>query len=337
MTKAATVRYAPARRLYEVKTLLNSSGGASIYDIAERLEVSVRTAIRYLRALEAAGEPLYEEQDGRRKVWRLMPSARQEAITLSTSQMMSLFLSRRVFDFLAGTGFKEDLDDVFERLGATLRRQDFVAARNLELKLFDINEAPHLYGDRLEHVNDMLTALLREDRLRVTHDSVARQKKEFILEPYTLLVYKKGLYLAGHSQAHQALRTFSLDGFGDVEWLKGDHFTYPADYHPSQLAEGAFGLIRGPRERVRIRFEEKVARFVRRRQWHPTQEIRRVSGGIELRMELSGTVELASWVLGFGDQAEVLEPPALRQQVAAELRRAAARYDSLESFRAPSG
>ena len=64
-------RYAPARRLHELKTLLNSTGGVTVYDIAERLGTSVRTAIRYLRALERAGEPLYEEIDGRRKVWRL--------------------------------------------------------------------------------------------------------------------------------------------------------------------------------------------------------------------------------------------------------------------------
>ena len=31
-----------------------------------------------------------------------------------------------------------------------------------------------------------------------------------MLEPYTLLVYKKGLYLAGYSQHHQSVRTFSL-------------------------------------------------------------------------------------------------------------------------------
>ncbi len=48
--------------------------------------------------------------------------------------------------------------------------------------------------------------------------------------------------------------------------------------------------------------------------------------GVELTMEVSGTVELASWVLGFGDQAEVLEPDSLRDQVAAELARASARY-----------
>jgi hypothetical protein len=69
-----------------------------------------------------------------------------------------------------------------------------------------------------------------------------------------------------------------------------------------------------------------VARFVKRRLWHPTQQIRRVGGGIELTMDVAGTTELVSWVLGFGDKAEVLEPESLREEVGAELARAAARY-----------
>ena len=52
-----------------------------------------------------------------------MPTARRQSITLTTAQMVALFLSRRVFDFLAGTGFKEDLDDVFAKLEATLKPQ----------------------------------------------------------------------------------------------------------------------------------------------------------------------------------------------------------------------
>ncbi|MBI5546099.1 MAG: transcriptional regulator [Deltaproteobacteria bacterium] len=319
-------RYSPAARLHELKTLFDTSGGVSVYDIAERLHVSVRTAIRYLRALEAAGEPLYEEFTGKTKVWRLMPSARHETITLSVGQMVTLYLSRRVFDFLAGTGFKEDLDDVFAKLEATLKRKDFKSARNLDRKIFDVNEAPHLYQDRIEHVNDIITALLREERLRVSHGSVSKSQRVFVLEPYTLLVYKKGLYLAGYSHHHRCIRLFSLDGFREVEWQKGDKFEYPADFQPSQLTEGAFGLIGGPRTKVRIFFDEKVARFVRRRQWHPTQQIKHVDGGIELSMEVAGTVELMSWVLGFGDKAEVLEPEGLRAEVTAELGRAASRY-----------
>lgn len=318
--------YAPARRLHELKTLLNTSGGITVYDIAERLHTSVRTAIRYLRALERAGEPLFEEKDGRRKLWRLKPSARHESITLTMSQMVALFLSRRVFDFLAGTGFKEDLDDVFERLEATLKRKDFLAVRNLDRKILDVNEAPHIYAERVEDVNDVMTALIREERLRVRHDSVGAGKTRFVIEPYTLLIYKKGLYLVCNSLHHNAIRTFALDGFRAVDWVRGERFDYPTDYDPSRVYEGAFGIISGPRQRVRIFFDQSVARFVRRRRWHPTQRIRAVDGGIELTMHVSGAVELRSWILGFGDKAVVLEPPELRKQVVDELRGAADRY-----------
>lgn len=316
-------RYAPASRLQEVRSLVDSATGASIYDIAERFDCSTRTALRYIQALQASGEPLYEETVGKRKVWRLMPAARRQAITLTTSQMVALFLSRRVFDFLAGTGFKEDLDEVFEKLEAMLKRKDFLAVRNLDRKVFDVNEARHLYEGRIEDVNDIVTALLREERLRVTHEGVSGGRKTFVLEPYTLLVYKKGLYLAGFSHQHREIRTFALDGFRAVDWLKGDRFDYPADFRPEQLTEGAFGMIRGEATRVRILFDPKVARYVQRRQWHPTQLFRRVDGGVEMTMEVRGTVEVVSWVLGFGDKARVVEPEGLRKQVAGESARSA--------------
>ncbi|MES1171875.1 MAG: transcriptional regulator [Bacteroidota bacterium] len=309
-----------------MRALLDSATGASIYDIAERFGVSVRTAQRYLEALRAAGEPLYEETADKRKVWRLMPSARRETLTLTTSQMLSLFLSRRVFDFLAGTGFKEDLDDVFARLEATLRRRDFVAARHLDRKIYDVNEAPHIYEGRVEHVNEILTALLREERLQIVHESVDKGRRTALFEPYTLLVYKKGLYLTGFSHAHGQIRTLALDGFRDVSWRRGDSFPYPPDFHPDKLAEGAFGLIKGPPAVARVFFTDKVARYVTRRLWHASQTFRPVRGGIELTLKVNGTLELASWILSFGDQAEVRAPAELRAAVRDELTRAAARY-----------
>src|SRR6185312_9672028 len=118
--RARGPRYEPAARLHQVRALLDSAEGVTIYDVAERFDMNPRTALRYMQALQRAGEPLYQQVVGKRKVWRIMPTARRQTITLSTSQMVALFLSRRVFDFLAGTGFKEDLDEVFGKLEATL-------------------------------------------------------------------------------------------------------------------------------------------------------------------------------------------------------------------------
>ena len=204
--KSPVTRYAPAARLHQLRTLLDGPEGVSIYDVAERFAVNPRTALRYLQALGRADEPLYEETVGKRKVWRLMPTARRQSITLTTAQMVALFLSRRVFDFLAGTGFQEDLDDVFAKLEATLRRRDSAAARNLDRKVFDVNEARHLYEDRLEDVNDIMTALLREDRLRVTHEGVSGGRKTFVLERRTrlLVATRRGSTFRGAARATAA-------------------------------------------------------------------------------------------------------------------------------------
>ena len=122
------------------------------------------------------------------------------------------------------------------------------------------------------------------------------------------------------------MRTFALDDIRDIEWMKGSRFEYPADYDPAKIAPGAFGLVPGPATNVRIFFTDKVARYVRRRLWHPSQNIRRVKAGIELAMVLSGTTELVSWVLSFGREAELLEPQSLRDELAREAAGMRTRY-----------
>jgi hypothetical protein len=45
-----------------------------------------------------------------------------------------------------------------------------------------------------------------------------------------------------------------------------------------------------------------------------------------IELKVQGTVEVETWVLGFGDKAVVLEPPALPEAVADELSRAVGSY-----------
>ena len=74
---------------------------------------------------------------------------------------------------------------------------------------------------------------------------------------------------------------------------------------------------------MRIWFDDKVARYVQRRMWHPTQRFKKAARGVEMTMDVRGTTEIVSWVLGFGDKARVVAPPELRAQIAAEAARVA--------------
>ncbi len=319
--------YAPSQRLTSVRDLLHSTGGLSVYEIAERLEVNVMTARRYVRALEDLGVPIYDDigDDGRTKIWRVQPGDRRRSIEMSVVQMIALYLGRAMFDFLDGTGFKQDLDDVFMRLASTLKNKRFSAVKNLDRKLVAVHEARFLYDDHIDDVNDILTALLKEQQLRVVYRR--KNTKAFVIDPYTLVVHNGGLYLVAYSHKHEQVRTFAVDELRDVEWIKGADFNYPADYDPARRFEAAFGVFSGPAERVRIMLRDpEVIRRARRRQWHPSQRLRNVAGGAVLTLKVFPSSGLENWLLGFGAAAEVLEPPALRQRVADRLRAAVALY-----------
>jgi predicted DNA-binding transcriptional regulator YafY len=310
----------PSQRRDQLKILLRS-GWLTSSEIIERLGVGRSTAFRLLKEVGET-EPVESDEIEGKTRWRLPHGSRDEPLRISTSQMVAFTFVRSALGFLRGTGLDDDLVEVFDRLSHALKKSDYELSKNLDRKLFDVNEASYDYSDKIDVVNDVITALLREERITCTRAGGARTK----IDPYTLVLYKKGLYLLGHSHEHKATRSFGLDKIVDTERHAGERFDYPDDFDPAAHVLGPFGLIRGPRQRVVVRFDAKVAHYVKRRRWHATQAFRDVDGGIEMTIEPEGTDEMVSWVLGFGATAEVIAPRELRERVAKEMERACARY-----------
>jgi predicted DNA-binding transcriptional regulator YafY len=322
MPRSARPDLTPSQRRDELRILLRA-GWQPLSAIMERLGVSRATAFRCLKELGTTDPLESMDLDGRRNAWRLPPSAKDHPLHITTSEMVALAFVKNALGFTAGTGIKEDLDALFGRLSHALRASDYAHWKNLDRKLFDLNEASFDYGDKMEVVNDVITALLREERITLTQEGKAPVK----VDPYSLALYKKGLYVVGLSHARDDLRNFGLDKIVEVERHAGEHFAYPEDWAPGTFFRGPWGIIRGERVEVVLRFHEKVRHFVTRRAWHWTQAFAETGdGGVEMRVQPEGVEEMVSWVLGFGASAEVVEPAWLRERVAGELRTAAARY-----------
>ena len=61
--------------------------------------------------------------------------------------------------------------------------------------------------------------------------------------------------------------------------------------------------------------------------WHASQRVQREDdGSLTWRATVAGTIEIRLWILSWGDDVEVLEPPELRTDVTATMGRALARY-----------
>lgn len=53
--------------------------------------------------------------------------------------------------------------------------------------------------------------------------------------------------------------------------------------------------------------------------WHPSQSLRDLPDGrLEMTLRLADTLDVRRWILGFGVQAKVVAPEALREALRAE-------------------
>lgn len=148
------------------------------------------------------------------------------------------------------------------------------------------------------------------------------------LHPYRLLFSRHSWYVIGRSTLHRSVRTFHVGRIRRLEVLE-DPYEIPSGFSLERYLGNAWHLIPepGPDAEVVIRFASKVAQNVAEVGWHKTQRLAfQADGSLEYRVTVSGLNEIAWWILGYGDQAEVLAPAALRRLVAGHAQRMLAKY-----------
>jgi proteasome accessory factor B len=179
---------------------------------------------------------------------------------------------------------------------------------------------PHhpLTGARL-HYERLQLALQARRRIRLQYDSLfERAVISTLISPYALLFSRRSWYVIGRSSLHRAVRTFHLGRILNSE-ITDDTYRIPAGFSVSRHLGQAWRLIREPQARAQVivRFQPLVARNVAEVAWHPTQVLSwNDDGSLDFRVVVEGLQEISWWILGYGDQAEVLEPPELRKLVA---------------------
>ena len=135
------------------------------------------------------------------------------------------------------------------------------------------------------------------------------------------------LYLMGWDESRKANRTFKVERILSAS-LTPETFTPPEDAATAKELLRAWDVIadEDPVDVV-IRFSPSVAKRAAETRWHPSQELEpEADGSLIWRGRVAGLREIKIWILGWGSDAEVLEPAELRSLVAEELARAAALY-----------
>jgi len=303
------------QRLLRVLQLLRSGRRYNIDALADDLGVSRRTVFRDLSELKDAGVVCqYDADEGK---YGIEPSHYLPPVNVTLEEGLALMLLTRHFVN----------DRVFPLAGAAMS-----AGWKLESLL---PEKVRSYCGRMlegvsvdwqqvsdtESVADVLgvfqRAVAERRKVAIRYDSYyEREEIDTVIRPYAVTFRRRGWYVIGFSERHREVRMFKLERVLDSATLEA---TFRPD--PSFSLDGYFGnawhmIPGGRRQHVEVHFSSMVAGNVEEVVWHRTQRTRRRSDGtLVFEADVDGIEEILWWVLGYGDQAIVQEPDALRALV----------------------
>jgi predicted DNA-binding transcriptional regulator YafY len=320
-----------ASRLLCLLLLLQSRGRMTAQQLADALEVSVRTVYRDAEALSAAGIPLYGDA-GHAGGYQLLEGYRTRLTGLTTAEAKALFLSG-----LPGPAAELGLGSVLAAATLKLRAALPASVREHADRLAErfYLDAPGWYRrpEDVPHLPIVATAVWDRQVIQVTY----RRWKEPTevtrrLEPHGLVLKAGVWYVVARSDGE--MRTYRIDQIVAATVCGCDFAAEPGfdlvRHWQSYLAEFHRQLYTG---HAIIRLS---AEGVRR-----TREV--LSAAAVAAVETTGAVEADGWVrarvpiesadnaladfLRLGADIEILEPAELREQATSAIRAMAAIYD----------
>jgi predicted DNA-binding transcriptional regulator YafY len=310
-----------ADRLLSILLLLQSHGRLPARSLAERLEVSERTISRDMEALSMAGVPVYAER-GRRGGWELTDSYRTDLTGLSESELRSVVLGATP-SLLADLGLADAAERALVKLLAALpeaRRRDAEQARGyLHVDPTGWRRAE----EAAPHLPLLEQALRAGRRVAMTYERTFDPSAvEREVDPLGLVAKGAVWYLI--AAVGDQVRTYRASRIREVRVLDEPAARPPGfDLAAWWATSRAEYEARLPVFRARVRIAPHAlarARFGWRFGRIEEEAAADADGWVSCGLRFD-TIDVAvEALLGLGRDAEIADPPELRERVAAAAR-----------------
>ena len=313
-------------RLLRLIQMLQWERRCSVDRLHSELGVTRRTIFRDLKVLEGAGMPCTFDKDSQSYV--LDRESLLPPLTMTLEEALALaVLTRKALHSRVFPGHRAALTaalKVESALPPEIRRHCGDQLAQVDVRFWPTSD--------LETAGDVLVQLQRAltDRRKVTvrYESYYENREiDTVLHPYRLRFIRRGWYVIAFSRRHGQVRTFKIERIVSARTLDEPYVIDP-DFDLEDYYGNAWQMIRGDKPyHVVIHFSPLVAGNLEEVVWHRTQQTeRRPDGSVIFEVDVDGISEIAWWVLGYGKEAVVKQPPELRALVVEHARAMMAAY-----------
>ena len=302
-------------RVVQILTTLQAGEKYAVNDLAKMFGTSRRTIFRDLKELQTIGVPYhYNAKTGS---YTIDPEFFLPPIDLNLQEALSLLL------LVHKAGSQIQLPFKNSALLAALKIENNLPTKirqycNTTLRNISTRVDPQALMNLLDKTFAQLQkAITTKHKVNIKYHSLF---ESIIIDvelcPYHLMYNRRAWYVLGFSDVHKSIRTFKLNRIKELKSTER-YFVGGESFDLYDYLGRAWSMIREGRiYNIKLRFLPMVANNVTEVQWHSTQKVTHNSDGsatIEFRVD--GLREITWWILGYGDQVQVLAPKVLRNKV----------------------
>ena len=285
-------------RLFGILLILEHKRRVRAQDLAEEYEVSKRTIYRDMSALNQMGVPIASLPG---EGFELVEGFYIPPLMFNENEAVALILGSRLLTQQAAGSFTQSADSALAKITVALPEQ--VRARAEALTNIIGFVTPNAKFDLDDPQLLLIQKAIQEKR--VVHIRYRGYRKDEVternVEPHQLFYSDGAWYFEGYCRLRKDIRAFRLSRIEKINSLK------------EMFAKKRAGKTKNQKMiEIKIRFAAGVVRWVRERQHYGFQS---EENDVVMVYHVEDVSEITTWILGWGDAAEVLSPKELRKNL----------------------
>ncbi|MGC8828149.1 MAG: helix-turn-helix transcriptional regulator [Verrucomicrobiia bacterium] len=305
----------PLERMIKIHQAIASGRYPNATRLSLELEVSTKSIYRDIEFMrDRMGLPI-EFDNVKNGYYYTEPVENFPAIQISEGEFFALLVAEKALQQYRGTNFEKPLISAFKKMASALPEEISLHISDWEQAIsFQLRQTPVI---NLEIFEKIASAVSSKKQLEILYKKPGQITPETrVIEPYHLANINGEWFLFAYDKLRKDIRTFVPARIQSARFT-GESFVKKLKFSVQKFLRDSFGVHCGSGNySIVIRFNENVADYIREKKWHESQQLIELpDGGVEMRLTLSSLVEIQRWILSWGGNAVVLEPPELASSV----------------------
>jgi predicted DNA-binding transcriptional regulator YafY len=317
-------------RLLSALMLLQAHGRLSTRELAERLEISQRTAHRDMEALSAAGIPIFALR-GARGGWELEKGWRTKVPGLDEAELRALLMAQP--SALGDPRLIAAAERAFGKLMAAMPGSMRIQAASIRARLHIDPTGWNLSSEDLSQLPIVQEAIANDSKLTFLYTRPAGETAPRTVDPFGIVCKQSIWYLV--ARTHAGMRTYRVSRMSNAMALTV-HFERPANFDLTRYWKTSTARLEQQRQSYPATLALTLEAAASLRQWSqvsPTPNAPQApeipSGWVVLDVNFESFSHALFFALGFGPSTYVLAPAELRNRVKGDAERVMELHASL--------